>query len=380
MTCFVNNNESFNFINDPYKMNLLFTANEMLHINISQNKTIVFVYSAPKVGSTTIVTSLRIFCSETFDIIHIHDVDMLLVVGKIKDISINELILYNKYLGKNVYVIDVYRSPIERKISAYFEKIGSYHFNDFDENINKYPLQKLINRFNNIFPYIGFGDHFIDRYNIKIPNNFNFDDKYLLIEDNGIKYIKLRLKDSNLWGNILTNIFGKKICIVHDYESSKKSIKDIYKRFKLSYRIPKNFLDEIQECKYFNYYYSEKEKIEYLNIWREKCCDTFNNYTNDEYKLYNEITLENTHIDYIQIDHYMDEGCTCKACVIKRRLVAHDLLCGKPMNKRIVHEDAKNELIQRRINKVNHIINSMPIKKTMNKFSSDMKKIVNGSK
>jgi hypothetical protein len=38
------------------------------------------------------------------------------------------------------------------------------------------------------------------------------------------------------------------------------------------------------------------------------------------------------------------------------------------MNKRIVHEDAKNELIQRRINKVNHIINSMPIKKTMNKM------------
>ena len=36
-----------------------------------------------------------------------------------------------KLLGKNVYVIDVYRSPIECKISTFFEKVGVYHFNNF---------------------------------------------------------------------------------------------------------------------------------------------------------------------------------------------------------------------------------------------------------
>ena len=69
-------------------------------------------------------------------------------------IEINEIILYNKHIGRDVNVIDVYRSPIERKISAYFEKIGAHHFNNRDEIVNTYNVNKVINRFNNIFPYI----------------------------------------------------------------------------------------------------------------------------------------------------------------------------------------------------------------------------------
>jgi hypothetical protein len=376
-------NTIFDFINDSQKLNLLVTANEMLHINKSQHNTIIFVYSAPKVGSTTIVTSLRLFCSDSFDIIHIHDEEMLRVVGKIKDININEIILYNKYLGKNVYVIDVYRSPIERKISAYFEKIGSYHFNDFDEKVNKYAVSKVIKRFNNIFPHIGSGDHFIDRYNISIPEYFDYDKKYLLIEYNGIKYIKLRLKDSKLWGDILTNIFQKKICTIHDYDSSQKTIKDIYNLFKMTYKIPSNFLDEISNCKYFIYYYSEIERKEYLDSWMKKSTDIFIPYTIEQYNLYHEITMENTHIDYIQTDHYMDEGCICKACCIKRNNIKRDILSGKSIKERVIHVDAKNELIQRRVNKVNKVnifLKNINEKGITNKFINDMKSIVSNSK
>jgi hypothetical protein len=112
-------------------------VNELLNIKKNNNK-LIFIYSEPKVGSTSIVTSLRIFCSNKYSIIHIHDETMLKVFTHIDNVSVNEIILYNKYLNKEIYVIDVYRSPIERKISAYFEKIGAYHFNNTDENINKY--------------------------------------------------------------------------------------------------------------------------------------------------------------------------------------------------------------------------------------------------
>ena len=226
------NTNIFDFIKDPQKLNLLTQANETLKIDKNRNNTIIFVYSAPKVGSTSIVSSLRIFGLDKVDIIHIHDEEMLKVLAHIKDITVNELILFNKYLGKNIYVINVYRSPIERKISAFFEKIGAYHFNNHDQNVNNYNITKVINRFNNIFPYIGIGDHFIDKYNIQIPECFDFNNKFLLVKENDISYITLRLKDSNEWGNILTNIFGFKICIIKDYESSKKPIKDLYKLFK----------------------------------------------------------------------------------------------------------------------------------------------------
>ena len=113
-------NNAIDFINNNEKMSLLSSVNDILNINKFPHNKLIFVYSAPKVGSTSIVSSLRIFGTDKFSIIHIHDEEMLKVLGHINGITINEIILYNKHLGKDVYVIDVYRSPIERKISAFF--------------------------------------------------------------------------------------------------------------------------------------------------------------------------------------------------------------------------------------------------------------------
>ncbi len=346
----------YSFLSKPNIIESLNKANEKLHLNLNQtqNKMVVFVYSAPKVGSTSIVTSLRIFAEDKLDVIHIHDEEMLNVLGHVKNITVNELIEYNKYLGKDVYVLDVYRSPIERKISTFFEKIGSYHFNNTDEKVNGYNIQKIINRFNKIFPYIGEGDHFIDKYQIPIPEKFDTNKKCMLLESsNGIKYIKLRLKDSRMWSTILGQIFKINMVLIKDYESSNKPIKDLYLKFKTLYKIPRNLLGQVLECKYLNYYYSEQEINEYNVEWSKKMCEAVNTYSLEEYKLYEELTIENSHIDYIQTDHYMDEGCKCKACKIKRKDIASKLLRGVPVTGKITHNDAKTELIQKRIVQAN---------------------------
>lgn len=376
-------NDIFSFINEDNKKNLLNTANEILHINKSSHNKIIFVYSAPKVGSTSIVSSLRLFGIDKFCVIHIHDEEMLRVIGHVSGVTINEIILYNKYLGKEVYVIDVFRCPVERKISTYFEKVGAYHFNNKDEIVNKYNVKKIINRFNKIFPHIGNGDHFIDKYNIPIPDKFDWTNKYLEIEHNGIKYIKLRLKDSDNWGTILTKLLNTKICIVKDYETSKKPIKDLYLKFKTAYRIPKNLLEHVINSLYVNYYYSPEEKNEYYCKWLEKSTETFIPFTLEQYKMYEEITLENAHIDYIQPDHYMDEGCRCKACSVKRKLIVSNILHGIEVNDRIVHNIAKKELLKTRIQKIdilNHNLTKQKVihAKTTKNFVGDMKNVVAG--
>lgn len=380
-----NKTNVFEFINNTNKLSLLIKANEILKINDITNNKLIFVYSQPKVGSTSIVSSLRIFGSNKFNIIHIHDEEMLKILVNIEGISINEIILYNSYLGKDVYVIDIYRSPIERKISTFFEKIGSYHFNNTEENINSYNVTKIINRFNKIFPYIGLGDHFIDRYNIQIPIKFDTDNKYLLVRENGVSYIKLRLNDSNIWGQILTSIFGTKILIVKDYESSRKPIKNLYDSFKNNYRIPINLLNEILNCKYFNYYYSKEEQSQYYNEWLLKSTDSIIQYTPEQYKIYKEITIENSYFDYIQQNHYIDEGCLCNTCNIKRDNLAYKIINGIQINDRIIHMEAKNELIQTRVSQVNRINrvlkNIQNIKKPKpNNFNKQIAKIVSGNR
>jgi len=338
------------FNND--KLNLLQKANNILNISKSKINKIIFVYSKPKVGSTSLVTSLRIFASNKYNIIHIHDEEMLKVLVNINNITINELILYNKYIGKEVFVIDIYRSPIERKISAFFEKIDTHHFNADYEKINQYDINRLFNRFNKIFPYIAQGDHFIDTYNIPIPDTFDFKKKYLIVEYSGIKYIKLRLKDSLEWDGILSNIFSEKIKIVTDYETLNKPIKESYLSFKNKYKIPINLLDNLNNCKYLNYFYSLEEKKEYFNEWFNKSELVFIPFTYEEYNLYEYISIENNFGYNIQSKHYIDQGCMCKACDIKRRKIGNRILQGENIRENIIHEEARNEFITNRINQI----------------------------
>jgi len=369
----------FDFIKCSEKLNRLINTNDLLNINKHQHNKLIFVYSAPKVGSTSIVSSFRIFGIERIDIIHIHDEEMLHVLANIKDITVNEIILFNKYLGKDVYVINVYRSPIERKISAFFEKIDSYHFNADEREVNNYNVVKVINRFNNIFPWIGNGDHFIDKYNINIPDTFDFIKKYVMVTENNIKYITLRLKDSNNWGNILTDIFGFTIRTIRDYESSNKPIKELYNSFKTHYKIPINLLNEIINDRYLKYYYSQDEINQYYKEWLVKSTDVRNIYTYEQYKLYESISIENCHIDKIQLDHYFDEGCKCKACSIKRLETITKILKGVEVKDRIIHSEAKSELIQKRVmraSKINNIISKMSKNIRGKDFKNDMKSIV----
>jgi hypothetical protein len=367
----ITNKEIFNNLKDPLKINRLKEINNILNFKYDK---IIFIYTQPKVGSTCLVSSLRIFNNNTH-IIHIHDEIMLKVLKGIDDVAINEIIAYNKYIGKEVYVIDIYRDPIERKISCYFEKIGCYHFNNTDDKVNKYDINKVINRFNKILLYIGNGDHFLDIYPLtNKPEKFDTSKKYMLIEDYGIKYIKLRLKDSKEWGNILTKLLNREIHIVKDYETTNKPIKELYLKFKEKYRIPKNLLEEIMKDKYLNYYNNEEELKQYLNLWNNKSISNFVSFTEEEYKIYEYITLENSHLDYIQSNknHYIDEGCICKACNIKRINIANKIKTGNYNNDKILHEEAKKELI---INKVNKKF-IVKIKNGRKDFNNEMNNIV----
>ena len=74
----------------------------------------IFIYTPPKVGSTTLVTSLRVSLGKSYNIIHIHDEIMLRVLTGITNVKINDIIHFLSNKGKNVYVIDVYRTPVER--------------------------------------------------------------------------------------------------------------------------------------------------------------------------------------------------------------------------------------------------------------------------
>jgi hypothetical protein len=337
--------------------NKIDTIKQVVEKNFTLDKEkIIFIYTPPKVGSTTLVSSLRISLSLKCNVIHIHDDIMLNVLSGINNISINEIIEYVSSLGKDVYVIDIYRNPIERKMSEFFEKISPYHFNNTDQAICSYKLNRIIIRFNKVFPYLGLGDHYFDKYNIDNPIPFDFVNKYTIQVLNKIKYIKLRLCDANLWGGILSQIFKNEIIIINDYQTETKLIGVLYKKFKNEYKIPTNYLEVISKCKYLNFYNSEIERNNYLNVWKRKIGAHFTPYNNSEYKFYINLCLENQYINDIQTEHYIDNGCYCKLCNKKRNEIFIKAKNGEKITEKIIHYDVINNEIDNRNQKLTQLI------------------------
>jgi len=328
----------------------------------TQNHNYVFIYTPPKVGSTTLVSSLRISLGNNFNVIHIHDDIMLSVLTGINNVTVNEIINYIAKKGNNVYVIDVYRTAIERKMSEYFEKLAPYHFNNSEENINNYSIKRITDRFNKLFPHLGNGDHYFDKFDIANPTPFNFDQKYTIQILNNIKYIKLRLCDSKKWASILSTIFQREVVLINDYQTTNKGVGDLYKRFKDEYKIPANYLESVKGCNHFNFYFSDEERKQYIGLWENKIQPDFTPYSLEEYKFYVNLYLENQYINDIQTEHYIDNGCLCVYCKRMRKYTFDRAKNGETHFEKIIHQEVVNkEMVQKFFkfkNTLNNISNS----------------------
>ena len=194
-------------------------------------------------------------------------------------------------------------------------------------------------RFNNIFPFIYRDDYFMEKYNITLPQSFDHENKYLLLVDNNISYIKLRLKDSDIWSTILTKLLGEKIYIINDYETNNKVISTLYNKMKEQYRLPTNYLEAIKQCKYLNYYYSNDERDQYIKSWIKKIDPFYKSYSETEYSHYCKISNENSVYNSIQLDHYIDNGCLCRGCCMKRINILRKHKNGVKITEKIKHVD-----------------------------------------
>lgn len=328
-------------------------VNECLGISddfsIEKNKNIVFVYTPPKVGSTTLVSSIRLNACGKFTVLHLHNEIMLRVLYNITDVTVLDIIKFNKFLGKTVIVIDIYRSPIEQKISTFFENIHSLHFNCPIEVLNTFDVSRIIKRFNQVFPYLQTNDHYRTKYDVPFPEVFDSSKKYIHAEVDGINYFKLRLKDSYEWKTILQKVLNINvdIYIASDYETSKKPINHIFSLFKQYYEIPSNLFNLIENDENLRYYYTDFERTQYLNTWRSKMNSTeFSSFTSDEYAFYMDVALDNQYISEIQHDHYIDLGCLCMGCCRKRGMMLLKIKNGEPITEKIDHYEAVGEYLK----------------------------------
>jgi hypothetical protein len=228
----------------------------------------VFVYCGGKCGSKTLCKTLN----QYFKALHNHTAERFYIdyPGVNNKYSIFDVIDYNSQTNKQIYIIDAYRDPIERKVSSFFNNIHRCC-----PNYKSYLTRRLITFFNNKYLYNIEEYHPLDEvmehYGLKPFDCFDFDKKYNIVSKGNIHFIKLRFKDIKIWDKLLSEIFKRTITILPDNISENKEYKDIYKKFKDYYYIPSNYFNNIlPNDKHFKIYNTEEEQQEYYKKWKQR--------------------------------------------------------------------------------------------------------------
>jgi len=174
---------------------------------------------------------------------------------------------------EQIWILDVYRNPLERQISAFFQEIETY-MTDY-KNIN---INEIINFFlewsskynykNELYNPL---NQILSLFSLKKDKEFDFKKKYYILKHKNFNFIKIRFCDIDNWDKILSDIFNKKITIYNDNETKNKNYYQLYKEFNKNIKIPKNHFEKIikndEDFKFFN---SEQEIENYYLKWNNK--------------------------------------------------------------------------------------------------------------
>lgn len=232
------------------------------------------VYSGGKTASTSLYES---FLRNGYKSIHVHSEEEYRLTHKQIANFIPNLSSFIELQRLNkVFIIDSYRTPIERKISSFFENITKYlgkNYMGLDVKILVYYFNKfMLNTLENYHP--------LDiEFNVFENKEFNFKKKYALNVINNKIYLKLRFKDIAEWPNILTPFLEKTIKISHLINGDSEH--PGYKLFKSIYKLPTSYLNVLENDKYLHKYNTPSEVEEYLKMWSEKSENNMNELLNN---------------------------------------------------------------------------------------------------
>lgn len=242
------------------------------------NDEINLVYTMGKVGSSTVVNSMR---NIDISVIQAHYLTFNRrgsyfvlpergFLGSIRDfyktltVKLKNKIWLKATKNKKIRVITLVREPVARNISAFFEQ--KHYITDKELNVKE--LTELFWKYaNHQAPLIWFDKEIKNLFGIDVYNYKLTDEKFIKIEDRNIELLVLRLEDLNESRKIISDFLGRKdFEIVRANISERKEYADKYTKFKNEIEIPNDYLNKMYNTKYMRHFYTKEE----INKFREK--------------------------------------------------------------------------------------------------------------
>jgi hypothetical protein len=217
----------------------------------------VYINCCGKSGSKTLEKTL----SRYYTCLHTHgNFYFQRFVVKSDKLNLYDCIKESMKQNETVYVIDSYRTPLERAFSSSFQNNKKTTVENFNYNL-------LIGENYSCL------DETLYEFKIDFPKIFDFEKKYLLIKYENLNIIKLRFSDINEWDKILSEIFNREIILEPDNLSKNKEYYNNYNHFLENIKIPRKYFDSLTSSKDFRMYNTPEEQKSYINKWNDKIID-----------------------------------------------------------------------------------------------------------
>jgi hypothetical protein len=233
----------------------------------------ILVFTMAKVGSLSVYFSLKKVALRQ-SIFHIHSLDEKEVKNGIKLCFDNNLypgskspvFLINKKIikkGKPYKIISLFRDPLERNISAFFE-VFELHTGekpkDFSGDMNE--MKQLYHeKLNHDFPLNWFEKQFLEATKINVYSyDFDKESGFQTIKNNNIEVL---LINSNVADHIKEELIRdfcgfKSFTLYNRNVSSTKEYASYYKEFKDNIKFSSAYLNKLYDSNYVRHFFTEK--------------------------------------------------------------------------------------------------------------------------
>ena len=260
---------------------------------------ILLVYQMGKVGSTSIVNSLKtLHLGKT--VFHVHGLSPELISynDNIYRKKFNELRRIDPHLIESIYlreildevvdshywkIISLVRDPVARNISTLFQNRKLFY--EFDKKVDQMPDNLLVQYYKNLFiesyedqdygqrhqtPLIWLDNEIEGVFGIDVyASDFPKDKGYRIYKKENVEMLLIRLENLNTCAaDAIREFLGiENFKLESGNISENKDYGDAYKKFLAAIDIPQSYLDEMYNSRYARHFYSSEEIASFRKMW-----------------------------------------------------------------------------------------------------------------
>jgi hypothetical protein len=246
----------------------------------------ILVYQSGKVGSSTVVDSLKALRLKN-PVYHLHYLSHELLakegIGKLRFSKAlrSKIDSYKNIEDINWKIITLTRDPIAIAISSLFQNIGINQQENISSNNNEMDISAIFEHLENNLKSFRESEFclWFDRelkivFNIDVFDYpFDCDLGYSIIKQGNIELLIIRLENLNSSGGQALSTFlnlPEPVPIISSNVGSKKKYRDTYKFVKDNLTVDSQVCNLIYSSNYVQHFYSKQQIAEFTDKWSKK--------------------------------------------------------------------------------------------------------------